>query len=178
MRLLQSVHGFVCEVAWPAPYPQKLYYLRRDSVRGEKRFARRRGLFVFCSRGLWGAPRAKRFLDCMFSGDNSTTLTLQRYLYAPLRRIFVDHVQRRAYVECVPLGGLCAIDGAFVSRGVVGDGVAGHSGVRGGGGKTAGDGDPGAGSAAGQCEAGGGDFDLRRRHGGDGCGRRSALENG
>src|SRR5271156_1612698 len=94
------------------------------------------------------ARRAKCFVACAFRSETSTTLALQRYLYAPFRCIFVDRIARRAYVEFVPLGGFCANSCAFVPRGVAGCELAGYSGVRGGG-KAAGDGDPGAGSAAG-----------------------------
>src|SRR5271155_5872670 len=105
-------------------------------------------MFVFCSRGMGTGKQVKGLVACGLRGAPSTTCPLQRYLYAPLRSMFVDHIVNRAYVEFVPLGGLCAIHGAIVSSGVAGDELAGCSGVRGCG-KAAGDGDPGAGSGNG-----------------------------
>src|ERR1700674_1624534 len=105
-------------------------------------------MFVFCSRAMRAATQVKRFVARVFRVELSTTHPLQRYSYAPLRGMFVDHIVYSAYVEFVPLGGLCAIDGAFVSGGVAGDQLAGYSGVCGCG-KTAGSGGAGAGSAAG-----------------------------
>src|ERR1700688_1566109 len=107
-------------------------------------------MFVFCSRGIGVVAGPKRFVARGLRSEASTTCTLRRYLYAPMRTMFVDHIVNSAYVEFVPLGGFCAICGAIVSCGVVGQQLAGSSGVCGGGGKTVGNGSPGAGSAVGQ----------------------------
>jgi hypothetical protein len=50
----------------------------------------------FCSSEVRAAVAAKRFIARGFRGEDSTTRTLQRYSYAPVRRMFVDHVAYKA----------------------------------------------------------------------------------